>query len=67
MNVMAFLRWLERVGKDVSFVEMLYDVPSPFINAVVEEALTCLKCTEVDKYTENYSLEFISTILYTKV
>ncbi|KAJ8544145.1 hypothetical protein K7X08_028656 [Anisodus acutangulus] len=57
MNVMAFLQWLERIGKDLSFVKMLYDIPSPLLNAVVEEALTCLKCAEVIKFTENGSRE----------
>ncbi|KAK4356688.1 hypothetical protein RND71_025659 [Anisodus tanguticus] len=65
MNVMAFLQWLERVGKDLSFVKMLYDIPSPLLNAVVEEALPCLKYAEVDKFTENSSHELflISTML----
>ncbi|KAK4356086.1 hypothetical protein RND71_025057 [Anisodus tanguticus] len=36
---------------------MLYDIPYPLLNAVVEEALLCLKCAEVDKFTENGSHE----------
>ncbi|KAJ8544136.1 hypothetical protein K7X08_028647 [Anisodus acutangulus] len=45
-----------------SSLKMLYDIPSPLLNAVVEEALTCLKCAEVIKFTENGSLVYMQEV-----
>ncbi|XP_016549904.2 uncharacterized protein LOC107849886 [Capsicum annuum] len=59
MKAMAFLQWLERVARDSFFVMNLYDVPSPLLNEVMDEALRCLKCAEEDHFTGNNSCEIL--------
>ncbi|XP_059309677.1 uncharacterized protein LOC132060752 [Lycium ferocissimum] len=53
MNVMAFLQWLEVVGRNLRLVTKLYDIPYQLLNEVAEEVVACLKCTKIENFNEN--------------
>ncbi|XP_059669170.1 uncharacterized protein LOC132314311 [Cornus florida] len=50
MQVMALWLWLERAGYESRLVKKLLSTPVPFINAVADETVTCLKCIETDNF-----------------
>ncbi|KAA8534326.1 hypothetical protein F0562_031847 [Nyssa sinensis] len=57
MHVMALWLWVEKAGHDHRLVKKMLLLPATLLNALADETVTCLKCTENDEFPFDHNLE----------